>query len=403
MKFKFGLNLHTFLIVLLLAVGLRVAGEYSNSTNIAGFAVYENLEQTCKGYFGDKYCDDSPQDCGQYYQKGTSRDDCDECQTLKDEKAGFGKCVKNAETPATLPSSDKSGVICAADVQQCPDGSFVSRDPAKNCEFKACSVSTEPATQQVSESAGDEHNIIAVTVQNDFADLAKKVGINLPAKSAIKLTSKLGDMFAINWKDDNIYRQNSKIKSNDPNREPVKSSIIWLATTDNARLGVFYANKNGFPILAGWIEDPELPFVIDINYGTNYITYLMVKWTCIAYSPFPIDPLDTIIAYTNVQGNNHVLRLGLVSSVNFQYEVEERVYSNWLYLQDPLHFTKAIKLGVYNDKSSYDISYERNDNLKKIDTQQGLATTPGQFKTNFGAVVFDHDSTYDFLPTLIKI
>lgn len=27
---------------------------------------------------------------------------------------------------------------CIMDVQACPDGSYVSRDPAKNCAFRAC-------------------------------------------------------------------------------------------------------------------------------------------------------------------------------------------------------------------------------------------------------------------------
>ncbi len=31
-----------------------------------------------------------------------------------------------------------SGKVCAQDVQECPDGSFVGRDPAKNCQFKPC-------------------------------------------------------------------------------------------------------------------------------------------------------------------------------------------------------------------------------------------------------------------------
>ena len=31
-----------------------------------------------------------------------------------------------------------SATVCTADVQQCPDGSYVSRDPANNCNFKPC-------------------------------------------------------------------------------------------------------------------------------------------------------------------------------------------------------------------------------------------------------------------------
>ncbi len=30
-------------------------------------------------------------------------------------------------------------IFCTADVQECPDGSFVGRNPLNNCEFKECS------------------------------------------------------------------------------------------------------------------------------------------------------------------------------------------------------------------------------------------------------------------------
>ncbi|MBI5002469.1 hypothetical protein HZC31_03730 [Candidatus Woesearchaeota archaeon] len=29
-------------------------------------------------------------------------------------------------------------IVCTADVSECPDGSFVGRDPMNNCEFKEC-------------------------------------------------------------------------------------------------------------------------------------------------------------------------------------------------------------------------------------------------------------------------
>eukprot|EP01059_Diplonema_ambulator_P036733 TRINITY_DN92_c0_g1_i4.p1 TRINITY_DN92_c0_g1~~TRINITY_DN92_c0_g1_i4.p1 ORF type:complete len:174 (+),score=62.18 TRINITY_DN92_c0_g1_i4:66-524(+) len=34
--------------------------------------------------------------------------------------------------------------ICTQDVMQCPDGTYVSRDPANNCQFRACP--TSPST-----------------------------------------------------------------------------------------------------------------------------------------------------------------------------------------------------------------------------------------------------------------
>ncbi|MBN2142432.1 hypothetical protein JW711_03810 [Candidatus Woesearchaeota archaeon] len=41
-----------------------------------------------------------------------------------------------------ITQSDEEGneesVICAQDVKECPDGTFVSRDPENNCEFERC-------------------------------------------------------------------------------------------------------------------------------------------------------------------------------------------------------------------------------------------------------------------------
>lgn len=40
-----------------------------------------------------------------------------------------------APPPPPLPEHT---VACAADVKQCADGSFVSRNPARDCAFDAC-------------------------------------------------------------------------------------------------------------------------------------------------------------------------------------------------------------------------------------------------------------------------
>jgi hypothetical protein len=46
-----------------------------------------------------------------------------------------GKPLPYAPPPPPLPDE---GVACAADVRQCPDGSFVSRNPAASCSFDPC-------------------------------------------------------------------------------------------------------------------------------------------------------------------------------------------------------------------------------------------------------------------------
>ncbi len=46
-----------------------------------------------------------------------------------------GKPLPAAPPPPPMP---EEGIMCPADVRLCPDGSTVSRDPAKACAFKPC-------------------------------------------------------------------------------------------------------------------------------------------------------------------------------------------------------------------------------------------------------------------------
>lgn len=52
-------------------------------------------------------------------------------------KPASGKPLPYAPPPPPLPDE---GVACAMDVSQCPDGSFVSRNPAMACDFDPCPV-----------------------------------------------------------------------------------------------------------------------------------------------------------------------------------------------------------------------------------------------------------------------
>ena len=47
----------------------------------------------------------------------------------------LSSCTQQQSNP-TLEQG--TGVLCTADVQECPDGSFVGRDPENNCMFKEC-------------------------------------------------------------------------------------------------------------------------------------------------------------------------------------------------------------------------------------------------------------------------
>jgi hypothetical protein len=39
---------------------------------------------------------------------------------------------------ASEETQEEEAIFCTMDVKECSDGSFVARDPSKNCEFKEC-------------------------------------------------------------------------------------------------------------------------------------------------------------------------------------------------------------------------------------------------------------------------
>ena len=51
-----------------------------------------------------------------------------------------GKPLPAVPPPPPMP---EEGGVCPADVRLCPDGSAVSRDPAKACAFKPCPGATQ--------------------------------------------------------------------------------------------------------------------------------------------------------------------------------------------------------------------------------------------------------------------
>jgi hypothetical protein len=46
--------------------------------------------------------------------------------------------VPAAPVPPPPPIAEEDAIVCPADVKLCPDGSYVSRDPARRCEFDRC-------------------------------------------------------------------------------------------------------------------------------------------------------------------------------------------------------------------------------------------------------------------------
>ena len=96
-------SVYVFAAALLAVLAVIGIAALNNSGSITGYQVWDEFDDTITGdtgkqkckssYFGDKYCDDSKADCGQYYKPGISVAACDECQTIKNGKPGFDKCV----------------------------------------------------------------------------------------------------------------------------------------------------------------------------------------------------------------------------------------------------------------------------------------------------------------------
>ena len=72
--------------------------------------------------------------------------------------AGCGSTGADTPKPARTPASGKAAlpiapppplladdpIVCTADVKQCADGSYVSRNPNKGCAFARCPGETQP-------------------------------------------------------------------------------------------------------------------------------------------------------------------------------------------------------------------------------------------------------------------
>ena len=101
-------NKKYLMLIILLFLGLVLI--YSilifidiGKVGITGFAVSDGKPLVCKGLFGNNVCDDSKEDCGSHYIEGSSRKECDECQTLKNGRAGFSGCVGDKISPISSP------------------------------------------------------------------------------------------------------------------------------------------------------------------------------------------------------------------------------------------------------------------------------------------------------------
>ena len=77
------------------------------------------------------------------------------------------------ESDVRAPKIIGEGTLCTQDAKECPDGTFVSRDPANNCEFLPCGeVNKFNECQESYETANEAYSktlfIISTNSQASF-------------------------------------------------------------------------------------------------------------------------------------------------------------------------------------------------------------------------------------------
>lgn len=95
-------------------------------------------------------------------------------------------------TPGAAVTSELPTVVCTADVKECADGSFVSRDSANECKWEACPQ--EPAGEEEEEEEVDDFVVVQMLVtgidysllvaSSDLLDAFKEACIQTAASAA---------------------------------------------------------------------------------------------------------------------------------------------------------------------------------------------------------------------------
>jgi hypothetical protein len=98
---------------------------------------------SCPGEEAEEEEDVNCETCACGYNDG-----CNDCQCSPDGSSvasctkltciwqGIPKCLDCADPPPKTATAE----VCTLDVQECPDGSFVGRDPQNDCAFSPCTV-----------------------------------------------------------------------------------------------------------------------------------------------------------------------------------------------------------------------------------------------------------------------
>ena len=76
-------------------------------------------------------------------------------------------------TPIAVDKTSPDEIVCAQDVKECPDGTFVARDPLLGCEFPPCQSEFETCYEEY-DSAREKYarNLFIITLVISIALLA---------------------------------------------------------------------------------------------------------------------------------------------------------------------------------------------------------------------------------------
>jgi len=107
------------------------------------------------------------------------------------------------KSPTTSPTASSTqppiGKVCAADVKQCADGSFVSRDPTNDCQFKACPPTASPTLSptviktrppiNTNGEDGDDDFVFEPGCEKDLELVSKQGHTNIDLNRVVKIIS----------------------------------------------------------------------------------------------------------------------------------------------------------------------------------------------------------------------
>jgi hypothetical protein len=127
----------------------------------------------------------------------------------------FFGCSSNEETTKTA-APDKA--VCAQDVKECADGSYVSRDPANGCEFKSCTSSTTtPETPETGVDVPAEIQAIIDKIPNlksyEYLDTSTGKIILKKGDKSVIITSNINEYVSGSYRFNTIFLDSSNRKA----------------------------------------------------------------------------------------------------------------------------------------------------------------------------------------------